>query len=160
MARTPGATSLSPSYCLMFFQVGNTAWMRLAAPAVVVGLVQNLYSAAGTWISALGKIGALVSFAIRPVMWSGWKWVMTMVVTFSGSIPAFFQISFLTMLPAVGATWAPVPESNSTRLPPDLIAVTVNGMGTCSSVRPAAFSAALTSSSEAFLTKPGSCGFC
>ena len=55
------------------------------------------------------------------------------------------------MRPAVGASCAPVPESNSTSLPLDLIAVTVKGIGTCASVRPAAFSAALVSSSVAFL---------
>ena len=92
-------------------------------------------------------------------MWSPWKCVMMMVSTLAGSMPAAFHTSFLVIRPAVGASWAPVPESNSTSLPLVRMAVTVNVIGTCASVSPPAFSAAFTSSSEAFLTKPGSCAF-
>ena len=92
-------------------------------------------------------------------MWSGWKCVTTMVSTLAGSMPAFFQTSFLVMLPAVGASCAPVPELNSTSLPLVRIAVTVKGIGTCASVRPPALSAALVSSSVAFLMNFSSCAF-
>ena len=84
---------------------------------------------------------------------------MTMLSTLAGSMPAAFHMSFLVMRPAVGASWAPVPESNSTSLPLVRMAVTVKVIGTCASVSPPAFSAAFTSSSEAFLTKAGSCAF-
>ena len=42
---------------------------------------------------------------------------MTMLVTSAGSMPAACQRLFLVMLPAVGASWAPVPESISTSPP-------------------------------------------
>ena len=57
-------------------------------------------------------------------------------------------------LPTVGGPLPPKPVSNSTTLPPVLIAVTVNGLSNLSGPMPPAVSAFLTSSSEAFLTKP------
>ena len=61
--------------------------------------------------------------------------------------------------PAVGWTCPPVPASNSTRSRPVETTSGVNGIGTNSSVWPAAFSAAFTSSRLAFLKNAGSCGF-
>ena len=58
-------------------------------------------------------------------------------------------------LPTVGGPLPPKPVSNSTTLPPVLIAVTVNGLSNLSGPMPPAVSAFLTSSSEAFLMKLG-----
>ena len=54
-------------------------------------------------------------------MWSGWKCVTMMVLTFAGSMPAAFIRSFLPIRPAAGATCPPVPASNITYLSLDLI---------------------------------------
>ena len=57
-------------------------------------------------------------------------------------------------LPTVGGPLPPKPVSNSTTLPPVRIAVTVKGLSNLSGPIPPAVSAFLTSSIEAFLTKP------
>ncbi len=57
-------------------------------------------------------------------------------------------------LPTVAGPLPPKPVSNSTTLPPVRIAVTVKGLSILSGPMPAAVSAFLTSSSEAFFTMP------
>ncbi len=55
-----------------------------------------------------------------------------MVSIFAGSMPAAFILAII--LPAVGCTWPPVPESHRTVLPPVLTTSTVNGIETKSGV--------------------------
>src|SRR4029450_5148562 len=69
----PGATSGSPVTWRMFFQVGNTAWMRRAKPflasgsrSITAGSVQKPYSTSEMMISAFGNTGLLVSFSHKP----------------------------------------------------------------------------------------------
>jgi hypothetical protein len=99
---------------LTFFQVGNVAWMRWASARrgrgiESIGWVHHFNSAAGTTISASGNICALVSFAIRPEMWSPWKWEITTGLhglwIDAGSGHALCQNARLwaTRLPAPGA---------------------------------------------------------
>ena len=94
---------------------------------------------------------------MSPKMWSGWKWEISIVPIFAGSMPAAFI--FAGILPAVGFHWPPEPESTITYLPPMLRTTTVSGMETNSGVRAALTSASFVSSTDAFLMKAGSCGF-
>ena len=81
-----------------------------------------------------------------------------MVVILAGSMPAAFMLP--GRLTAVGCHWpTPEPESTMMNLSPTFKTITVRGIGMYSVVIPALASAALVSSTLAFLMNAGSCGF-
>ena len=86
-------------------------------------------------------------------MWSAWKWLKTMVSTWSGVKPAARKLAI--QVPAVGAPRSPLPVSMRTSLPPVLMTRVVKVMGKRSDVMKASARAWRTAGSGALGMKPG-----
>ena len=101
---------------------------------------------------ALGK-AAVPSLPRMPLIWSPWKWLMTIVSTCAGSMPAAARLR--RHAPAVGGANSPRLVSIRTVCCGVRTTVVVNGMTSVSVGWNAAASAACTSASSALRTKLG-----
>jgi hypothetical protein len=113
---------------------------------------QKAHSAAGTASSAFGKTTAL-SLVVRPVMWSAWKWLKTIWLTRSGSIPAASMLC--SSSPEVAESCPPpVPVSKAITCFPVSRKVTVKGLSSRAVGSSASTSACSTASGGWFATMP------